>query len=83
MVFVFSFPHYYLVFIQSKVDSCLYKTGINACTTLLAIYVEDLLIASNSDKDSVELQNSLLAEFPMKTLGFPENLLGVAQSEKV
>ena len=58
-------------------DPCLYKKVTNLGTTLLAIYVDDLLIASNSDKDSMELQNSLSAEFSMKTLGFPEIFLGV------
>ena len=39
--------------------------------------MDGLLIASNSDKDSMELQNSLSPEFSMKTLGFPEIFLGV------
>ena len=60
-----------------KVDACLYKKVTNLGAALLAIYVDDLLIASNSDKDSMELQNSLSAEFSMKTRGFPEIFLGV------
>jgi len=40
-----------LGFKQSKVDPCLYKKVTNSDTTLLAIYVDGLLIASNSDKD--------------------------------
>ena len=61
------------------------KKVTNSGTTLLAIYVDGLLIASNLDKDSMELQNSLSPEFSMKTLGFPEFFLGVqiAQNLKV
>ena len=73
-----------LGFKQSQVDPCLYKRVTASGTTLLAIYVDDLLIASNSDKDSIDLQTSLSAEFSMKTLGFPKMFLGVqiAQSTK-
>ena len=39
--------------------------------------MDDWLIALNSDKDSMELQNSLSAKFSIKTLGFPEFFLGV------
>ena len=39
-----------LGFKQSKVDPCLYKKVTNSGTTLLAVYVDDLLIASKSDK---------------------------------
>ena len=84
MVSTFSFVHFDLGFKQSQVDPCLYKRVTASGTTLLAIYVDDLLIASNSDKDSIDLQTSLLAEFSMETLGLPKMFLGVqiAQSTK-
>ena len=55
-------------FHQSEVDPCLYTKHTSKGITLVAIYVDDLLIASNSSYDSIELQAALSAEFQMKHL---------------
>jgi len=64
-------------FQQSEVDPCLYTKQTSKGITLVAIYVDGLLIASNSPYDSVELQAALSAEFQMKHLGAPACFLGI------
>jgi hypothetical protein len=64
-------------FHQSEVDPCLYTKHTSKGITLVAIYVDDLLIASNSSYDSIELQAALSAEFQMKHLGSPTRFLGI------
>ena len=73
-----SFLRCYFGFKQSKVDPCLYKKVTNLGITLLAIYVDGLLIASNSYKDSIYV----IVEFFVSWIfnensRFPELFLGV------
>lgn len=60
-------------------DPCLYirinkKNGV---ITILFIYVDDVYIASNSDRVLASLPERLRKHYPLKILGVPKQLLGV------
>ena len=61
-----------LGYIQSEVDPCLYMF-----LTYVAVYVDDFLIASNSQSEQVRLTSALSVAFEMKDVGFPSTFLGV------
>ena len=63
-------------FIQTNDDLCLYE-----CTDgepiIIAVYVEDILIARRTDKRSVEVKTAIANQFDIKDMGKLHYYLGV------
>ena len=66
-----------LDFQQSKSDSCLYIRNIDDIICILAIYVDDIIIASHSESQLNHIKSSLCNQFQMKDLGLLKYFLGV------
>lgn len=73
--------HKYLVtqlrFVVSMNDPCLYIRKSLSATTLIALYVDDLLIISNSKPDISKLKEDFKTRFEMKDLGPAQKMLGI------
>ena len=54
---------------QSNSDHTLFLKYWNGKITDLIIYVDDMIITGNDDKDIIDLQKHLANEFEMKNLG--------------
>jgi Reverse transcriptase (RNA-dependent DNA polymerase) len=69
-----------LGFTQSKHDCCLYMKRVNDGTfgfIMLALYVDDMLIAAKNKSDVTKLKAQLSSEFSMKDLGSAKRILGM------
>lgn len=62
---------------HSKADPCVYYRRINGETTIIAVYVDDLLMFTNKEKSRDIIKRSLEAQFDMKDLGEARNCLGM------
>ena len=69
-------------FVQSISDSCIYTKFINGNIFIVAVYVDDLILACKSIDDIYELKKSLSDSYEMKDLGKLEYFLGVNVSQK-
>jgi hypothetical protein len=58
-------------------EPCLYTRVNNGVITILFVYVDDLYIASNSNRVLERLPKKLAAHYKLKILGVPRQLLGV------
>ena len=60
-------------------DPCLYirRNPDKKIVTILFIYVDDVYMASNSDRVLERLPEKLRAHYPLKILGIPRQILGV------
>jgi len=66
-----------LGYAQSEVDPCLCSFLQGDLITYVAVYVDDLLIASNFPTEQIRLTTSLSVAFEMRDLGFPSTFLGI------
>lgn len=64
-------------FTRSKADYCLYTLKDEESEVLLVLYVDDVLLSSNSDEKLEYVINSLSSEFKMKDLGVPKRFMGI------
>ena len=64
-------------FRESNSDHTLFLKNQNGKVTALIIYVDDMIITVNDDKEIIELQKHLAKEFKMKTLGGLKYFLGI------
>lgn len=64
-------------FVKSKSDSCLYTKCEGDARTYVLLYVDDLLIFGNCEKQICDLKSLLNNEFKMKDLGLVSNFLGI------
>lgn len=64
-------------FTQSKVDQCLYSKQIDGDWCYILIYVDDVIVACKSVKQSTEIENILSSKFEMQNLGNVKQYLGI------
>lgn len=64
-------------FVKSKSDPCLYTKCEGSASTYVLLYVDDLLIFGNNEKQICDLKSLLNNEFKMKDLGLVSNFLGI------
>eukprot|EP00253_Pinus_taeda_P024271 PITA_24271 len=64
-------------FIRSEYDHCVYFKNFNGIFIILALYVDDMLIASKSMEEIKRLKAQLSRKFDMKDLGAAKHILGI------
>ena len=64
-------------FIRSEYDHCAYFKSFNGIFLFLALYVDDMLIASKSMEEINRLKAQLSRTFDMKDLGAAKHILGM------
>jgi hypothetical protein len=64
-------------FNQSQADQCVYVYRDKSVTTIIAVYVDDLVIMSNSKTAIAEVKQTLSSRFHMKDLGEMTYCLGI------
>lgn len=64
-------------FASSKCDSCFYSRCNSNSQTYVLLYVDDILIFGNDEKQICDLKSKLNKEFKMKDLGLVSNFLGI------
>ena len=64
-------------FKQSNSDHTLLLKNQNGKVTALIIYIDDMIITGNDDKQIIDLQKHLVNEFEMKNLGGLKYFLGI------
>ncbi|CAM8998933.1 unnamed protein product [Rhodiola kirilowii] len=67
-----------LGFARSKYDTCLYlKRPKSGLILYLLLYVDDILIMSNSESEISKIKKQLSSNFDMKVLGIAKKILGI------
>ena len=61
----------------SKSDPCLFQSGAGEDIIMVAVYVDDIVVASRDEKAIDELKRKLSADFEVKDLGHASYCLGV------
>ena len=64
-------------FIRSECDSNLYFINRNGKTTILLLYVDDLIITGNDTQNIKNLKSKLHEDFEMTDLGATSHYLGI------
>eukprot|EP00253_Pinus_taeda_P021000 PITA_21000 len=64
-------------FVRSEYDHCVYFKIFNGIFIILALYVDDMLIASNNMEEINRLKAQLSRTFDMKDLGAAKHILGM------
>ena len=64
-------------FTQSTSDPCIY-TSSKEGLLILAVYVDDIVLAEKSDKDTAEVKSALTKQFQVKDMGELHYFLGVS-----
>lgn len=64
-------------FVPTDADPCVYVLRKGGVKVVIAIYVDDLLIAYSCDRKLAQIKTILNEKFEMKDLGEPELLLGM------
>eukprot|EP00253_Pinus_taeda_P026977 PITA_26977 len=64
-------------FIRSEYDHCVYFKSFNGIFIILALYVDDMLIASKSMEEISKLKAQLSRMFDMKDFGAAKHILGM------
>jgi hypothetical protein len=70
-----------LGFQPSFADPCIYTSSKGGDYTIIAVYVDDLIIASSSDRNLRNLKQNLMASFDMRDLGNLRYCLGIEFSQ--
>ena len=65
-------------FIQSIADPCIFISGEEANLTIIAVYVDDLIIITKTPEAMKKIKESLAARFKMKDLGKLHYCLGIS-----
>ena len=64
-------------FVRTKADSCIYTRRSDKGFTMIALYVDDLIIAGSNDHVIGEVKNTLRKKYKMKDLGLLNWVLGM------
>ena len=64
-------------FRQNNSDHTLFLNNQNGKIAALIIYVDDMIITGNDDKEIIDLEKHLANEFEMKNLGGLKYFLGI------
>ena len=65
-------------FTATATDACIYtRRSAAGALVWVAVYVDDLLIMADSDKDMAAFKNAISTRFKMKDLGEPDLCLGI------
>ena len=64
-------------FIKTKADSCIYTRRSDKGITIIALYVDDLIIAGSNDRVIAEVKKTLSKKYKMKDLGLLNWVLGM------
>ena len=64
-------------FVALDADQCVYIRRQSPCITIIALYVDDLLIACSHLSNLTELKRQLTAQFDMEDLGEASFILGI------
>ena len=64
-------------FIRSEYDHCVYFKSFNVIFIILALYVDDMLIASKIMEEINRLKAQMARTFDMKDLGVARQILGM------
>ena len=64
-------------FIQSMADPCVFFKSNEDNYTVLAVYVDDIILLTNTDEEMAKLKHSLSVRFKMKDLGSLHYILGI------
>jgi transposase InsO family protein len=63
---------------QQRADTCIYvKKGTNGELTILLVYVDDIILASDTPSSAKTVKHDLMAEFDIRDLGDLKFFLGV------
>jgi len=66
-----------LNFKRSTADLCVYQKNQGENILIIAVYVDDILIFSNNQKQKNDIKEKLKKEFKLKDLGEVTNCLGI------
>ena len=66
-----------LSFKQSDADPCIYIKNANDTKIVLAVYVDDLIIMTDTESDMTDIKHALESKFEMKDLGELHYCLGI------
>ena len=69
-------------FLQSNADPCVFIQNVESGTTILLVWVDDIIIASSSKELMDNAKNILKDRFNMKDLGEISSFLGIAFQRK-
>ena len=64
-------------FTQTEGDPCLYVSRDDAETAIIAVYVNDILIAAKTDQQISEVKAAIAKRFKVKDMGKSHHFLGV------
>ena len=64
-------------FVQTEGDPCLYVSRDQGETVVIAVYVDDILIAAKTDKRIAEIKAAIANHFEVKDMGELHYFLGV------
>ena len=64
-------------FVKTQADSCIYTRRSDRGVTIIALYVDDLIIAGSNDAVINEVKKTLKKKYKMKDLGLLDWILGM------
>lgn len=65
---------------QINADHTVFSQSLNNCITILAVYVDDMIITGNNEEEIANLKSKLAKEFEVKDLGLLRYFLGIEVS---
>lgn len=68
-------------FKQSSADPCIFVRNAK-CLTVVAVYVDDLILVSDTEEEMQKVKNDLAAQFKMKDMGQLHYCLGINIEQK-
>jgi hypothetical protein len=69
-------------FKKTDCEPCLFISHLEGSCTILALYVDDILIFSNNEKHLTNIKKKLMSKFDMKDLGIAKHFLDIEIKQK-